>query len=102
MVGKVIVKGVLGIMSSIGAGDIVANVCKLVTPENVKGIRKVCYVLGTAALSGVAADKAYDYIDETVDKICEIGSSSKRIVNEVRRGATEAMQPVEEVQDGEL
>lgn len=66
------VKTVVVTLGSVGVAGIVVNAVRHVSPTSgVGAIVKVATALGTAMLSGFAADAVADYADERIDKLVE-------------------------------
>lgn len=63
------VKAGAEIVVSIGVGAIVGNAVMLTTPPGTKAIMKLCIKAGKLALSGMASDKATDYVEEQIDGV---------------------------------
>lgn len=66
-----LVKTGLEIVVSIGVGAIVGNAVVLTTPATTKVITKLCIKVGGLALSGIASDKASEYVRNTIDSTVE-------------------------------
>lgn len=64
-----VVKVVGGIVISIGIGAVATNLIRATTPKNVKKITKICIEVGSFFASGLAAAKASEKFDCTIDTI---------------------------------
>ena len=56
---------------SVGVGNIVSNIVKATTPENVGKIRKFCITAGAMAISGIVGAKAVEYTENQVDTVAK-------------------------------
>ena len=64
-----LIKPVFQLGCSIGAGVIVSNAVKHVTPWSASTVVKVASVFGEFALSGIAADAAAKWVDKTFEQL---------------------------------
>lgn len=77
-----IVKGIVDLAVSAGAGAVVGNAIKQSTPADVKTINKISLAVGGFVLSGLvgahASKFATDQIDSTIAQIKEVKASFKK------------------------
>lgn len=64
-----IAKGVVGGVISYGINNIIGNIIKATTPENINTINKLSIGISAFALSSMISDKTTEYIFEEIDKI---------------------------------
>lgn len=64
-----VVKGVGGLVISVGIGAVAANLIKATTPEGTKRIMKICISVGSFFVTGACAAAASDQFEGTIDKI---------------------------------
>jgi len=62
-----IFKGVAGLVTSTGVGNIVGNIIKVTTPANQNTFNKITTVVGGFVLSAMIADKTVEYLNEQID-----------------------------------
>ena len=74
-----IVKGILGVVVSIGVGSIVKNIITA-TAKDSTIYTKICIGVAGIVLGGMIADKATEHADATIDGIVE---SVKEIREEI-------------------
>lgn len=60
------VKGIVGLATSLGAGAVVGNAIKATTPENMKLASKILVGIGGATLSVIAGEVASAYIENQI------------------------------------
>lgn len=76
-----IVKTVGGLVASVGASGIVANVIRATQPANVGALMKCATFEGGVALGGIAANAASEYaevqIETVATKITEMAANKK-------------------------
>ena len=63
-----LVKSGIQLVSGFGVGLIADEALKVVKPRNLTGFKKVAVKVGGFVLSTMIADKASDYVGETIDK----------------------------------
>ena len=63
-----LVKSGIQLVSGFGVGLITDEALKMVKPRNLTGFKKVAVKVGGFVLSTMIADKASDYVGETIDK----------------------------------
>lgn len=77
-----IVKGVVDLAVSAGAGAVVGNAIKMSTPADAKKIQKISIAVGGFVLSGLVGAQASKYateqIDTTLAQIKEVKASFKK------------------------
>ena len=83
-----LIKSGVQLLSGFGVGLIADEVLKVIKPRNLTGFKKVAVKVGGFVLSTMIADKASDYVGETIDKT----------VNEIK----EFKKPKEVVTDKEV
>ena len=59
-----LLKSGLELLVSIGVGILAGNAVGLIKPQNLGVIKKIACGVGGLAISGMAADKVTDYVDE--------------------------------------
>lgn len=64
-----VVKGVGGLVISVGVGAVAANLIKVTTPGDAKKLAKICIGVGSFFVAGLASSAASDRFDDTMDKI---------------------------------
>jgi hypothetical protein len=64
-----LIKTVLQLGASLGAGFIVGDVVKATTPATSGTIRNICKSLGAFALGGAAGGIAHDYMGKLLDSV---------------------------------
>ena len=83
-----LIKSGVQLLSGFGVGLIADEALKVIKPRNLTGFKKVAVKVGGFVLSTMIADKASDYVGETIDKT----------VNEIK----EFKKPKEVVTDKEV
>ena len=63
-----LVKSGIQLVSGFGVGLIADEALKVIKPRNLTGFKKVAVKVGGFVLSTMIADKASDYVGETIDK----------------------------------
>ena len=63
-----LIKSGIQLVSGFGAGLIADEALKVIKPRNLTGFKKVAVKVGGFVLSTMIADKASDYVGETIDK----------------------------------
>lgn len=63
-----LIKSGIQLVSGFGVGLIADEALKVVKPRNLTGFKKVAVKVGGFVLSTMIADKASDYVGETIDK----------------------------------
>ena len=63
-----LIKSGVQLLSGFGAGLIADEALKVIKPRNLTGFKKVAVKVGGFVLSTMIADKASDYVGETIDK----------------------------------
>ena len=63
-----LIKSGIQLVSGFGVGLIADEALKVVKPRNLTGFKKVAVKVGGLVLSTMIADKASDYVGETIDK----------------------------------
>lgn len=64
-----VTKSLLGMITSIGVGNIVGNVVKATTPANLNTFNKITIQVGTFVISGLVATHAVNYVNSEIDSI---------------------------------
>lgn len=77
-----ITKAALGLVASIGVGNIVGNAVKATTPANLNTINKITIQVGTFVLSGMVADQATKYLNEQIDSLIQKKEEPKQASQE--------------------
>jgi gamma-glutamyl-gamma-aminobutyrate hydrolase PuuD len=83
------VKGIVGIVASLGAGAVVGNLIKTTTPASAGKIAKVLAGIGGLVLTGVTSVLAAQYAENEVDNIAEAVKKAKE-TTEVEDGGEKA------------
>ena len=83
-----LIKSGVQLLSGFGVGLIADEALKVIKPRNLTGFKKVAVKVGGFVISAMVADKASDYVGETIDKT----------VNEIK----EFKKPKEVVTDKEV
>lgn len=60
-------KSALGLVTSIGVGNIIGNIVKATTPAGLNTFNKISVGLATFVVTGVVADKAVEYLNKEID-----------------------------------
>ena len=68
----------------------VGNACAKLIPESANAATKVCCVIATGAVSGIAGAKVYDYIDELTNEVSYCITVVKEI-NEIKKSKKKEM-----------
>ena len=63
-----LIKSGIQLVSGFGVGLIADEALKVIKPRNLTGFKKVAVKVGGFVISAMAADKATDYVGETIDK----------------------------------
>lgn len=63
-----LIKSGIQLVSGFGVGLIADEALKVIKPRNLTGFKKVAVKVGGFVLSTMIADKASDYVGETIDK----------------------------------
>ena len=63
-----LIKSGVQLLSGFGVGLIADEALKVIKPRNLTGFKKVAVKVGGFVLSTMIADKASDYVGETIDK----------------------------------
>ena len=63
-----LIKSGIQLVSGFGVGLIADEALKVIKPQNLTGFKKVAVKVGGFVLSTMIADKASDYVGETIDK----------------------------------
>ena len=63
-----LIKSGIQLVSGFGVGLIADEALKVIKPRNLTGFKKVAVKVGGFVLSTMIADKASDYVRETIDK----------------------------------
>ena len=63
-----LIKSGIQLVSGFGVGLIADEALKVIKPRNLTGFKKVAVKVGGFVLSAMVADKATDYVGETIDK----------------------------------
>lgn len=77
-----ITKSALGLVTSIGVGNIVGNAVKATTPPNLNTFNKITIQVGTFVLSGMVADQANKYLNEQIDSLIQTKEKPKQASQE--------------------
>ena len=63
-----LIKSGIQLVSGFGVGLIADEALKVIKPRNLTGFKKVAVKVGGFVISAMVADKATDYVGETIDK----------------------------------
>ena len=63
-----LIKSGIQLLSGFGVGLIADEAIKMVKPQHLAGLKKYAVNVGGFVLSAMVADKASDYVGETIDK----------------------------------
>lgn len=66
-----LIKFVSGLAVSVGVGNIVSNIVKATTPENVGKFKKFCITAGGFAISGIVGAAAAEYTEKQIDGVAK-------------------------------
>lgn len=66
-----IVKGIVGLVASAGAGTVVGNAIKATTPAQLTTINKVLVGVGGVVLSGAVGDIVVKYTSKQIEEITD-------------------------------
>lgn len=62
-------KTILGLTTSIGVGQVVQNIVKATTPDNLSKVKKITTIVGGIAVSAVLSNLASEYAEKQFDSI---------------------------------
>lgn len=79
------VKTGIQLVSSAGVGVIVENGIASTTPYMANGLKKILVKIGSYAISGLIADKAYTYVGEQFDTLVEKAEEAIEFVKSKRK-----------------
>lgn len=82
-----IVKTVVGIATSFGAGAVIGNAIKATTPPNLKLVSKVFIGLGALGISGALGDIAGSYMESQIQAFAD-GARIGKAVGDRNEGAS--------------
>lgn len=74
-----IVKGIVGLVASAGAGTVVGNAIKATTPARLTTINKVLVGAGGVALSGAVGDIVGKYATKQIEEIAGAFKKGKEV-----------------------
>lgn len=66
-----ILKGTVGLATSLGAGAVVGNAIKATTPDNMKLAQKILVGIGGITLSSIAGDVASRYMEAQIQAVAD-------------------------------
>lgn len=91
MIGTVIEYGTM-ILADIGISSMGVTVMNKITPANAKAFEKVCNAIACGAVTGVACEKANNYIHEYAESVRTLGKNIK-IIRELKKEAKKEDKP---------
>lgn len=74
-----VVKSIVGLATSLGAGAVVGNAIKATTPANLNRVQKVFVGIGAVTLSTVAGEIASNYIEAQIQEVVDGFRAGKTI-----------------------
>lgn len=72
MTSYTLIKGIIVIVSEIGAGQVMHNIVKMSTPNNLGTFAKVATKIGGLVLQGVVANRAGVYVSHMIKEVAAV------------------------------